>query len=355
MLNIYRPSLYSLLGTALVLSLAFGCSSDSKKEVRHDDLQGLWKLEETNYELIEDKVPNGEGNSEPEGGENGGLEGEDGPSGVSALSAEPGEEDGSQVYPSKEGVQPYLRLRLNDFDFFEVRPTDTLFHHKEQAYTHSITEINFNIEADSLLTMGYSIDGNKLVLIRKTGQYEIFHHLKKLSTDPFIPEPEEEEEVPEIPINDCSGNHNPEAEPGSTANPYLLTLNKDTTVLLIPTTAENGYETRFYLEVKTSKPYRIIIDNYASESEFSEVMAPFRYFELSATESFASEYHLFTPLRIAKGDPFGKAVDIYPVTPCLYIRLFTYINDLSVSLRVVPLFEEERAADNSEEDGTPEA
>ena len=357
MQKLYNPYFYSVLGAFLFLLLTTSCGGDSKKEVIHEDLQGLWILTETTYQLLD----NGEGNTDPEGEDN--STGEGTPSGVSALSADPGEEDGSQVYPSKEGVQPYLRLRLNDFDFFEVRPTDTLFHHKEQAYTHSITEINFNIEADSLLTMGYSIDGNKLVLIRKTGQYEIFHHLKKLSTDPFIPEQEEDEEVSELPENDCSANHNPEAAAGSTANPYLLSMGKDTTVLLIPTTAQNGYEARFYLEVKTAKPYRITINGFSSESGFADVYSRYRYFELSASESFASEYQLFNTMKIHEEDAAGKSADVYPVTSCLYVRLFSYVKDLSVSLRVEPLFEEEEeaadegeeAADDSEENGTPEA
>src|SRR5690554_1502558 len=254
MLNIYRTSLYSLLGS--VLMLVFGCSSDSKKEVIHEDLQGLWILTETTYQLLDNGEgntdPEGEGNTDPEGEGNTDPEGEDNstgegtPSGVSALSADPGEEDGSQIYPNEEGVQPYLRFGANSFDFFEVRPTDTLFHYADRPYSNSATEINFDIAGTSLLTVGYSIEQNKLVLIRMTEEFEIVHHLEKMSTDPFIPEQEEDEEVSELPENDCSANHNPEAAAGSTANPYLLSMGKDTTVLLIPTTAQNGYETRFY-------------------------------------------------------------------------------------------------------------
>src|SRR5690554_836668 len=168
MLNIYRTSLYSLLGS--VLMLVFGCSSDSKKEVIHEDLQGLWILTETTYQLLD----NGEGNTDPEGEGNTDPEGEDNstgegtPSGVSALSADPGEEDGSQIYPDEEGVQPYLRFGANSFDFFEVRPTDTLFHYADRPYSNSATEINFDIAGISLLTVGYSIEQNKLVLIRMT-------------------------------------------------------------------------------------------------------------------------------------------------------------------------------------------
>src|SRR5690554_8140344 len=241
MLNIYRTSLYSLLGS--VLMLVFGCSSDSKKEVIHEDLQGLWILTETTYQLLDNGEgntdPEGEGNTDPEGEGNTDPEGEDNstgegtPSGVSALSADPGEEDGSQIYPDEEGVQPYLRFGANSFDFFEVRLTDTLFHYADRPYSNSATEINFDIAGTSLLTVGYSIEQNKLVLIRMTEEFEIVHHLEKMSTDPFIPEQEEDEEVSELPENDCSANHNPEAAAGSTANPYLLSMGKDTTVLLI--------------------------------------------------------------------------------------------------------------------------
>src|SRR5690554_5277930 len=374
MLNIYRTSLYSLLGSVLMLMLVFGCSSDSKKEVIHEDLQGLWILTETTYQLLDNGEgntdpegegntdPEGEGNTDPEGEGNTDPEGEDNstgegtPSGVSALSADPGEEDGSQIYPDEEGVQPYLRFGANSFDFFEVRPTDTIFHYADRPYSNSATEINFDIAGTSLLTVGYSIEQNKLVLIRMTEKFEIVHHLEKMSTDPFIPEQEEDEEVSELPENDCSANHNPEAAAGSTANPYLLSMGKDTTVLLIPTTAQNGYEARFYLEVKTAKPYRITISDFSSESGFADVYSRYRYFELSASESFASEYHLFTPLRINEEDAAGKSADVYPVTSCLYVRLFSYVKDLSVSLRVDPLFEEEEeAADEGEEAGTPEA
>ena len=179
-----------------------------------------------------------------------------------------------------------------------------------------------------------------------------------------LPEEEEEDgEVPELPENNCSANHNPEAVPGSTANPYLLTLGKDTTVHLSPTSADNGYEARFYMEVKTAKPYRISISDFSSDSAFTNVLSPFRYFELSASEAYASEYHLFTPLRINEEDTTGKSADVYPVTSCLYVKLFSYVDDLSVSLRVEPLFEEEEeaadegeeAADEGEEAGTPEA
>src|SRR5690554_3633568 len=259
MLNIYRTSLYSLLGSVLMLMLVFGCSSDSKKEVIHEDLQGLWILTETTYQLLD----NGEGNTDPDG--------------------EGKEEDGSQIYPDEEGVQPYLRFGANSFDFFEVRPTDTIFHYADRPYSNSATEINFDIAGTSLLTVGYSIEQNKLVLIRMTEEFEIVHHLEKMSTDPFIPEQEEDEEVSELPENDCSANHNPEAAAGSTANPYLLSMGKDTTVLLIPTTAQNGYEIRFYLEVKTAKPYRITIKDFSSESGFADVYSRYRYFELSAS------------------------------------------------------------------------
>lgn len=381
MLNIYRTSLYSLLGSVLMLMLVFGCSSDSKKEVIHEDLQGLWILTETTYQLLDNGEgntdpegegntdPEGEGNTDPEGEGNTDPEGEDNstgegtPSGVSALSADPGEEDGSQIYPDEEGVQPYLRFGANSFDFFEVRPTDTIFHYADRPYSNSATEINFDIAGTSLLTVGYSIEQNKLVLIRMTEEFEIVHHLEKMSTDPFIPEQEEDEEVSELPENDCSANHNPEAAAGSTANPYLLSMGKDTTVLLIPTTAQNGYETRFYLEVKTAKPYRITISDFSSESGFADVYSRYRYFELSASESFASEYQLFNTMKIHEEDAAGKSADVYPVTSCLYVRLFSYVKDLSVSLRVDPLFEEEEeaadegeeAADDSEENGTPEA
>src|SRR5690554_7118468 len=111
MLNIYRTSLYSLLGSVLMLMLVFGCSSDSKKEVIHEDLQGLWILTETTYQLLD----NGEGNTDPEEEDN--STGEGTPSGAPALDAEPGEEDGSQVYPDEEGQQPYLRFGANSFDF----------------------------------------------------------------------------------------------------------------------------------------------------------------------------------------------------------------------------------------------
>src|SRR5690554_6582614 len=193
-----------------------------------------------------------------------------------------------------------------------------------------------------------------------TEEFEIVHHLEKMGTDPFIPEQEEDEEISELPENDCSANHNPEAAAGSTANPYLLSMGKDTMVLLIPTTAQNGYETRFYLEVKTAKPYRITIN---SASGFADVYSRYRYFELSASESFASEYQLFNTMKIHEGDAAGKSADVYPVTSCLYVRLFSYVKDLSVSLRVEPLFEEkeeaadegEEAADEGEEAGTPEA
>lgn len=371
MLNIYRTSLYSLLGS--VLMLVFGCSSDSKKEVIHEDLQGLWILTETTYQLLDNGErntdPEGEGNTDPEGEGNTDPEGEDNstgegtPSGVSALSADPGEEDGSQIYPDEEGVQPYLRFGANSFDFFEVRPTDTVFHYADRPYSNSATEINFDIAGTSLLTVGYSIEQNKLVLIRMTEEFKIVHHLKKMSTDPFIPEQEEDEEVSELPENNCSANHNPEAVPGSTANPYLLTLGKDTAVHLSPTSADNGYEARFYMEVKTAKPYRISISGFSSDSAFTNVLSPFRYFELSASEAYASEYHLFTPLRINEEDTTGKFADVYPVTSCLYVKLFSYVDDLSVSLRVDPLFEEEEeaadegeeAADEGEEAGTPEA
>src|SRR5690554_7202804 len=281
MLNIYRTSLYSLLGS--VLMLVFGCSSDSKKEVIHEDLQGLWILTETTYQLLD----NGEGNTDPEGEGNTDPEGEDNstgegtPSGVSALSADPGEEDGSQVYPDEEGQQPYLRLGTNSFDFFEVSPTDTLFHYADRPYSNSSTEINFDIAGSSLLTVGYSIERNTLYLIRLTEQFEIVHIFEKMSSDPFIEEEEEDGEVPELPENNCSANHNPEAVPGSTANPYLLTLGKDTAVHLSPTSADNGYEARFYMEVKTAKPYRISISDFSSK--FTNVLSPFRYFELSAS------------------------------------------------------------------------
>src|SRR5690554_2119460 len=160
MQKLYNPYFYSVLGAFLFLLLTTSCGGDSKNEIIHEDLPGLWVLKETIYNPIITEVP------AEEGEENTATEGEGdstdsgAPSGAPALDAEPGEEDGSQVYPDEEGQQPYLRLGTNDFDFFEVRPTDTLFHHKEQAYTHSITEINFNIEADSLLTMGYSIERN---------------------------------------------------------------------------------------------------------------------------------------------------------------------------------------------------
>src|SRR5690554_2945571 len=79
MLNIYRTSLYSLLGS--VLMLVFGCSSDSKKEVIHEDLQGLWILTETTYQLLDNGEgntdPEGEGNTDPEGEGNTDPEGED--------------------------------------------------------------------------------------------------------------------------------------------------------------------------------------------------------------------------------------------------------------------------------------
>src|SRR5690554_6775796 len=347
MLNIYRTSLYSLLGSVLMLMLVFGCSSDSKKEVIHEDLQGLWILTETTYQLLDNGEgntdpegegntdPEGEGNTDPEGEGNTDPEGEDNstgegtPSGVSALSADPGEEDGSQVYPDEEGQQPYLRLGTNSFDFFEVSPTDTLFHYADRPYSNSSTEINFDIAGSSLLTVGYSIERNTLYLIRLTVQFEIVHIFEKMNSDPFVEEEEEDGEVPELPENDCSANHNPEAAAGSTANPFLLTMNKDTTVHLIPTTAANGYETRLYLEVKTARPYRIVISDYASESDFTSVLSYFHYFELSATEGFASEYFLFTPLRINKGDVTGKSVDFFPAGNCLYIRLFSYVDDLN--------------------------
>src|SRR5690554_3968873 len=381
MLNIYRTSLYSLLGSVLMLMLVFGCSSDSKKEVIHEDLQGLWILTETTYQLLDNGEgntdpegegntdPEGEGNTDPEGEGNTDPEGEDNstgegtPSGVSALSADPGEEDGSQVYPDEEGQQPYLRLGTNSFDFFEVSPTDTLFHYADRPYSNSSTEINFDIAGSSLLTVGYSIERNTLYLIRLTEQFEIVHIFEKMNSDPFVEEEEEDGEVPELPENDCSANHNPEAAAGSTANPYLLSMGKDTTVLLIPTTAQNGYEARFYMEVKTAKPYRITINGFSSESGFADVYSRYRYFELSASESFASEYQLFNTMKIHEEDAAGKSADVYPVTSCLYVRLFSYVKDLSVSLRVDPLFEEEEeaadegeeAADDSEENGTPEA
>src|SRR5690554_991976 len=371
MQKLYNPYFYSVLGAFLFLLLTTSCGGDSKNEIIHEDLPGLWELKETIYNSINNEVPAGEGeeNNESEGEENTTTEGEGdstdsgAPSGAPALDAEPGEEDGSQVYPDEEGQQPYLRLGTNSFDFFEVRPTDTIFHYADRPYSNSATEINFDIASSSLLTVGYSIEQNKLFLIRMTEEFEIVHHLEKMSTDPFIPEQEEDEEVSELPENDCSANHNPEAVPGSTANPYLLTLGKDTTVHLSPTSADNGYEARFYMEVKTAKPYRISISGFSSDSGFTNVLSPFRYFELSASESFASEYQLFNTMKIHEEDAAGKSADVYPVTSCLYVRLFSYVKDLSVSLRVDPLFEEEEeaadegeeAADDSEENGTPEA
>src|SRR5690554_430646 len=346
MLNIYRTSLYSLLGSVLMLMLVFGCSSDSKKEVIHEDLQGLWILTETTYQLLDNGEgntdpegegntdPEGEGNTDPEGEGNTDPEGEDNstgegtPSGVSALSADPGEEDGSQVYPDEEGQQPYLRLGTNSFDFFEVSPTDTLFHYADRPYSNSSTEINFDIAGSSLLTVGYSIERNTLYLIRLTEHRETVHIFAKMTSDPLVDEEAEDGEVPELPENDCSANHNPEAAAGSTA-----------------------------------KPYRISISDFSSESGFADVYSRYRYFELSASESFASEYQLFNTMKIHEEDAAGKSADVYPVTSCLYVRLFSYVKDLSVSLRVEPLFEEEEeaadegeeAADDSEENGTPEA
>src|SRR5690554_5004033 len=236
MQKLYNPYFYSVLGAFLFLLLTTSCGGDSKKEVIHEDLQGLWILTETTYQLLDNGEgntdPEGEGNTDPEGEGNTDPEGEDNstgegtPSGVSALSADPGEEDGSQIYPSEEGVQPYLRLRNSRFDFFEVRLTDTLFHYADRPYSNSATELNFDIAGTSLLTVGYSIEQNKLVLIRMTEEFEIVHHLEKMSTDPFIPEQEEDEEISELPENDCSANHNPEAAAGSTANPYLLSMGK---------------------------------------------------------------------------------------------------------------------------------
>jgi len=339
MLKIYNRFFYRFLGAVLVLFVAASCSSDSKKDVPHESLQGLWVLKETVYYPLNIDVPAEDGEGEGED------TGEGAPSGAAALGAGPAEEDGSQIYPSEEGVQPYLRLRNSRFDFFEVRLTDTLFHYADRPYSNSNTELNFDIASTSLLTMGYSIDRNKLFLIRVTEQFEIVHQFEKMSSDPFIDE-EEEEETPELPVNGCSANHNAEAAPGSTANPFLLTMNKDTTVHLIPTTAANGYETRLYLEVKTARPYRIVISDYASESDFTSVLSYFHYFELSATEGFASEYFLFTPLRINKGDVTGKSVDFFPAGNCLYIRLFSYVDDLNVSLRVEPLFEEDKTPES---------
>ena len=371
MQKLYNPYFYSVLGAFLFLLLTTSCGGDSKNEIIHEDLPGLWELKETIYNPINNEVPAGEGeeNNESEGEENTATEGEGdstdsgAPSGAPALDAEPGEEDGSQVYPDEEGQQPYLRLGTNNFDFFEVSSTDTLFHHADRPYSNSSTEINFDIASTSLLTVGYSIERKTLYLIRLTEQFEIVHIFEKMSSDPFIEEEEEDGEVPELPENNCSANHNPEAVPGSTANPYLLTLGKDTTVHLSPTSADNGYEARFYMEVKTAKPYRISISGFSSDSAFTNVLSPFRYFELSASEAYASEYHLFTPLRINEEDAAGKFADVYPVTSCLYVKLFSYVDDLSVRLRVEPLFEEEEeaadegeeAADEGEEAGTPEA
>src|SRR5690554_3283747 len=362
MQKLYNPYFYSVLGAFLFLLLTTSCGGDSKNEIIHEDLPGLWELKETIYNSINNEVPAGEGeeNNESEGEENTATEGEGdstdsgAPSGAPALDAEPGEEDGSQVYPDEEGQQPYLRLGTNNFDFFEVSSTDTLFHHADRPYSNSSTEINFDIASTSLLTVGYRIERKTLYLIRLTEQFEIVHIFEKMSSDPFIEEEEEDGEVPELPENNCSANHNPEAVPGSTANPYLLTLGKDTTVHLSPTSADNGYEARFYMEVKTAKPYRISISDFSSK--FTNVLSPFRYFELSASEAYASEYHLFTPLRINEEDAAGKSADMYPVTSCLYVKLFSYVDDLSVTLRVDPLFEEEEeAADEGEEAGTPEA
>src|SRR5690554_4867797 len=155
MQKLYNPYFYSVLGAFLFLLLTTSCGGDSKNEIIHEDLPGLWVLKETIYNPINNEVPAGEGeeNTESEGEENTATEGEgednstgEGtPSGVSALSADPGEEDDSQIYPDEEGVQPYLRFGANSFDFFEVRPTDTIFHYADRPYSNSATEINFDI------------------------------------------------------------------------------------------------------------------------------------------------------------------------------------------------------------------
>src|SRR5690554_718323 len=262
---------------------------------------------------------------------------------------------------------------LEDGTFLDLKGTTYSYFSRSEGVEQDLSNGTYLRKGSELTFISASEDTIKaeILLLSATGlklEIAIGEKLQEWTLERIqlstLPEEEEEDgEVPELPENNCSANHNPEAVPGSTANPYLLTLGKDTAVHLSPTSADNGYEARFYMEVKTAKPYRISISGFSSDSAFTNVLSPFRYFELSASEAYASEYHLFTPLRINEEDTTGKFADVYPVTSCLYVKLFSYVDDLSVTLRVDPLFEEEEeaadegeeAADEGEEAGTPEA
>src|SRR5690554_5662140 len=347
---------FQIIAGALLLSLlVFGCSS-SDNDKTPIPLEGLWELTKT----IDLELPDEDGDpveADPEG--EGTTEGEGGtPEGAASLKNGETEESTRDL---EDGT--YLDLKGTTYSYF-FRSEGVEQGLSSGTYLRKGSELTFIAASEDTITA-------EILLLSATGlklEIAIGEKLQEWTLERIqlntLPEEEEEDgEVPELPENNCSANHNPEAVPGSTANPYLLTLGKDTTVHLSPTSADNGYEARFYMEVKTAKPYRISISGFSSDSAFTNVLSPFRYFELSASEAYASEYHLFTPLRINEEDTTGKFADVYPVTSCLYVKLFSYVDDLSVTLRVDPLFEEEEeaadegeeAADEGEEAGTPEA
>ncbi len=298
MKHFYKPRVISLIITLIPGVVLPGCSRDDKDANPDETLEGVWKIISYKIQPTVQQAAEGE-----------------------VL------KDTTILYPTDEGVQLYLRLNNGEYEKIIVTPTDTTF--ENGSYQISGSEIVISLD-NTQSKYGFTISGSGITLINKlkAEDGEIGEKIisgVKVAEDPFF-----DKHYPynnEDPQLSCSVSHNENVSIGLSDNPMPVLPNVEIRgEKLFSTLNNNGFENRFYLEIKAGTSYSVQITNLESDYALSD------YVEISASDALPLGKVLFVA-EIEEGVS-TLSFKVQPSSGCLYIRFFSYEENVSFSFIV---------------------
>lgn len=320
MKHIYNQMLVSLAFLTVLTLTTIGCSSDSDDDSSETTIEGIWKITSYRYEPISEGFSSDNEESDQQNDDAGDEENSDVDNELINIS-----------FPDEEGQQPYFYIMDGAFRHVVIANSEKQSE-KKGYYSISGNEITITLGNNTQLVYGYVVKSKTLTLIRKMDGADEIYNAVLVSVDPLAKDdPGNGGNQGNGNAKGCAVSHNSSVNIGLSANPMLAPLNTDITLeKLMLAQNNNGFETRYYLTVEPKSIYSIKI--VGIESDYGNVHDYFKYIEVSATDAFSTDRPLISG-QVKDGDPL-PTYKVMPSTSCLYIKLFSYEENVKITLRI---------------------
>lgn len=292
-------------------------------------LDGLWQI--TEIEILTEEEETTPATSEDDSTEEGGnTDGED-----DAGAGSPPTKVGTEGEEESNEVLDFIRFDMTTYAYFTVEG-ETVSTLSAGTYILAGKTLTLTPEEDTDLPVVAMIDlkSNKLTLEITLEEQPQIWHAQKMADDPY-----KDEDGVEGYIDFESEVHKPDSMAGSVWNPDVIILNEPISGTLDTLISLETYKAEqfFYLKVDTAKTYQLTVDVF--QPEYNLPVELVEYVQVWLSHRPFENNYLAEDKRIKSG--YETFENIKSPTGFLYIRLFSFQNEIDFELKLTEQVQED--------------